>query len=146
MPRKPISGRLEVMTSERAISLAIRWLLLSFAVWVAAELLSGIRYNGWDSIFVVALILGVLNLYIRPALSLVALPLTILTLGVFLIVLNAVLLGLASWIAGWIDGIDFHVDDFWAALLGAIVISLVGMLESLFIKPDRVARDLTRGS
>ena len=131
------------MNAERAVSLALRWLLLSFAVWVAAELVEGIRYEGWDSILVVALVLGVLNLYIKPVLSFFALPLTILTLGLFLLVLNAALLGLASWIAGWFEGIDFHVDDFWAALLGAIVISLVGMLVGYFIKPERIARDLT---
>lgn len=133
------------MSSERAISLAIRWLLLSFAVWVAAELVEGIRYDGWDSIFVVALVLGLLNLYIRPLLSLLTLPLTILTLGFFLLVINAALLGLASWIAGVFSGIEFHVDDFWAALLGAFVISVVGMLIGLFVKPDRIARDLSGG-
>jgi putative membrane protein len=133
------------MSTERALSLAIRWLLLSFAVWVAAELVEGIRYEGWDSIFVVALFLGLLNIYVKPVLSFFALPLTILTLGFFLLLLNAALLGLASWIAGWFSGIHFHVDDFWAALFGAIIISLVGMLVSLFIKPDRIARDLTGG-
>jgi putative membrane protein len=131
------------MSTGRAISLVIRWLLLSFAVWVAAELVEGIRYDGWDSILVVALILGLLNLYIRPVVSLLALPLTILTLGIFLLVINALLLGLASWIAGMFSGIDFHVDDFWAALLGAIVISIVGMLAGIFVNPDRIARDLT---
>src|SRR5262245_24144113 len=116
------------MSTERAISLAIRWVMLSFAVWVAAEVVEGIRYEGWDSIFVVALILGLLNLYVRPMLSLFALPLTILTFGLFLLLLNAALLGISSWIAGWFEGINFHVDDIWAALLGALIISLVGML------------------
>jgi putative membrane protein len=76
--------------------------------------------------------------------SLLALPLTILTLGLFLFVINAAFLGLASWIAG-IFSIDFHVDDFWAALLGSIVISIVGLVTGLFVKPERIARDLTRG-
>lgn len=133
------------MSAERALVLAIRWLLLSFAVWVAAELVEGIRYDGWDSIFVFALVLGLLNLYVRPLISLLALPLTILTLGFFLIVLNAAYLGLASWIAGWFSGINFHVDDFWAALLGAIVISVIGLVAGIFIKPERIARDLTGG-
>jgi putative membrane protein len=133
------------MSTERAITLAIRWLLLSFAVWIAAELIQGIRFEGWDSILVVALILGLLNLYVRPLISLLALPLTILTLGLFLLVINAAFLGLASWIAGMISGIDFHVDDFWAALLGAIIISIVGMLVGMFIKPEHIARDLTGG-
>jgi putative membrane protein len=131
------------MSTERALSLALRWLLLSFAVWVAAELVTGIRYEGWQSILAVALILGLLNLYVRPLFTLLTLPLTILTLGLFLLVLNALFLGLASWIAGWFD-IDFHVDDFWAALLGAIVISIVGLVVGFFVNPDRIARGLTR--
>jgi putative membrane protein len=133
------------MSSERAFALAIRWLLLSFAVWVAAELVDGIRYDGWDSILVVALVLGLINLYIRPLISLFALPLTILTLGLFTLILNAAFLGLASWIAGWFSGIDFHVDDFWAALLGAIVISIIGMIVGIFVKPERIARGLSGG-
>jgi putative membrane protein len=133
------------MTTERAITLLIRWLLLALAVWVAAELVAGIRYDGWSSILVVALILGLLNLYVRPLISIFALPLTILTLGLFLVAINAIMLGLASEIASIFDGIDFHVDDFWAALLGAIVISIVGLITGLFVKPERIARDLTRG-
>ena len=132
------------MSAERLLSLALRWLLLSFAVWVAAELIDGIRYDGWQSILVVSLVLGLLNLYVRPLLTLLTLPLTILTLGLFLLVLNAAFLGLASWIARELS-VDFHVDDFWAALLGAVVISIVGMLVSLFVNPDRIARSLTRG-
>ena len=132
------------MSTERMLSLAIRWLLLSFAVWVAAELIDGIRYDGWQSIPIVALVLGLLNLYVRPIFTLLTLPLTILTLGLFLLVLNAAFLLLASWIAGELS-VDFHVDDFLAALLGAIVISIVGMIVGFFVDPDRVARNLTRG-
>jgi putative membrane protein len=131
------------MSTERALSLALRWLLLSFAVWIAAELVTGIRYDGWQSILAVALILGLLNLYVRPLFALLTLPLTILTLGLFLLVLNALFLGLASWIAGWFD-IEFHVDDFWAALLGAIVISIVGLVVGFFVNPNQIARGLTR--
>src|SRR5688572_2956195 len=98
------------MSSERALALGIRWLLLSFAVWVAAELVEGIRYDGWDSIFIVALVLGLLNLYVRPLISLLTLPLTLLTLGLFLLVLNAIFLALASWIVDLFSGIQFHVD------------------------------------
>jgi len=140
-PEASYSG---TVNTERLLSLALRWLLLAFAVWVAAELIEGIGYDGWESIAIVALVLGLLNLYVRPLLTLLTLPLTILTLGLFLLVLNAAFLGLASWIAGMLS-VDFHVDDFWAALLGALVISVVGMVVGLFVDPDRIARDLTRG-
>lgn len=135
---------LRVMSTERMISLAIRWVLLSFAVWVAAEVVGGISHGGWDDIFVVALLLGLINLYIRPFLTFISLPLTLLTLGFFLLVLNAAFLGLAPWIAGWVN-VQFHVEDFWAALFGAILISIVSMIVGLFIKPDRIARELTGG-
>lgn len=104
----------------------------------------GISHGGWDDIFVVALLLGLINLYIRPFLTFISLPLTLLTLGFFLLVLNAAFLGLAPWIAGWVN-VQFHVEDFWAALFGAILISIVSMIVGLFIKPDRIARELTGG-
>jgi len=133
-------------STEKAIALLIQWLLLALAVWVAAELIGGIHLDGWQSTLVVALILGLLNMYVKPVLDLVALPLTILTLGLFLVVINAVLLLFTSWIAGHIHSIHFHVDNFGVALLGAIVITLVGILLHLFVKPERIARDLTRGA
>src|SRR4029453_11807561 len=103
--------------------LAIRWLILAVAVWVAAELVSGIRYGGAIDILIVAAVLGVLNLYLRPIFTLISLPLTVITLGLFLIVINAILLGLAAWLTD-ILGVDFDVDSIGAALLGAIIISL----------------------
>lgn len=132
------------MSTERLLSLLLRWVLLSFCVWVAAELISGIRYDGWQSIAIVALILGLLNLYVRPAVTLLTLPLTVLTLGLFLLVVNAAFFLLASWIAGQLD-VSFHVDDFWAALLGAIIMSVVGLIVGMFVDPDRIARDLSGG-
>src|SRR4051812_44666520 len=132
-------------STEKLIAMVIRWLLLALAVWVAAKLIGGIQLNGWQRTLVGALILGLLNMYVKPAINLVALPLTILTLGLFLVVINAALLLLTSWIAGHIDWIHFHVDNFGAALLGAIVITLVGILLHLFVKPERIARELTHG-
>lgn len=130
-------------SNTRLVSLLIRWLLLALAVWVAAEVLRGIRLEGWKSTLIVAAILGLLNLYLRPALTLIALPLTILTLGLFLLVINALLLLFTSSIAGHIDSIHFHVDNFGSALLGAILISLVGVVVHFFINVDRIARNLT---
>ena len=128
------------MSSSRIVELTIRWLLLALAVYVAAELLTGIHLEGWKSTLIVAAILGLLNLYLRPVLILLALPATILSLGLFLIVINAGLLLLTSWIAEQFEDIRFHVDNFGSALLGAIIISLVGVVLGMFIKPARVSR------
>jgi putative membrane protein len=127
------------MSSQRVIELLVRWLLLALAVWVAAELLSGIHLEGWKSTLIVAAILGLLNLYLRPILVLFSLPVTILTLGFFLVIINALLLLLTSWIAEQFEDILFHVDNIGAAILGAIIISLVGLLLGIFIKPARLA-------
>jgi putative membrane protein len=127
------------MGEEKLGVVIVRWLLLAASVWVAAELLSGIELSGFVSTLAVAAILGLLNLYIRPALVLLTLPFTIVTFGLFLVVVNAILLGLADWLANIFDGIDFDVETIGAALLGAVIISLVNMLLSSVVKPDRFA-------
>ena len=125
------------------MSLGIRWLLLAVAVWVAAELIEGIHLEGVMSILFVAGILGLLNLIVRPVLVLFSLPITVLTLGLFLVVINAVLLGLTDWIANIDSDIRFSVDGIGAALAGAVVISLASLVLGFFINPDRIAADLT---
>ena len=130
------------MSSMRAMTLVIRWLILAAAVWVASLLVSGIRLEGWESTLLVAAVLGLLNLYVKPVLVLLSLPVTILTLGLFLIVINAVLLGVTDWLVNQFGGIEFDVAGIGAALLGALVISLVSTVLGLFINPERVARSL----
>src|SRR5690348_7528890 len=110
-----------MMSQERAIELLVRWLVLALAVYVAAEVIGGIHLVGLKSTLIVALILGLLNLYLRPILVLMSLPVTILTLGLFLLLINAALLGLTSWLCEHIDGINFHVDNIGSAILGALV-------------------------
>ena len=126
------------------VTLVLRWLMLALAVWVAAEMIEGIHLEGAESTLVVAAILGLLNLYLRPFLFLLSFPVTVVTLGLFSVVVNAILLGLADWLANFIDGVAFDVDGVGAALLGALVISLVSLVLSWFIKPDRIAGGMTR--
>jgi len=131
------------MSQERIVSLAVRWLILAAAVWVAAEVLPGIHLEGWGSILAVAFILGLLNLYVRPVLFWLSIPATIVSLGVFLIVLNAALLGLADWIANIDDDIRFAVDGVGDALLGAVIISIVSFVISRFVDAGRIARGVS---
>jgi putative membrane protein len=131
------------MSQERVIALAVRWLILAAAVWVAAEVLPGIRLEGWGSTLIVALILGLLNLYVRPVLFWLSIPATIVSFGLFLIVLNAALLGLADWIANIDDDIRFSVDGVGDALLGAIIISIVSFVISRFVDAGRIARGVS---
>lgn len=133
------------MSAQRVLSMAIQWLLLTLGVWVAAQIDHGIHLEGWKSTFAVVLILGLLNLYLRPILSrMVPLPLRLLTFGLSVVVINVALFWLTSWIAGHVDAIHFHVDSFLAALLGAIVISLVSLILARFVNADDLARDLAR--
>ena len=86
----------------------------------------------------VAAVLGLLNLYLRPIIFLLSLPFTIITLGFFIIVINAILLGLTDWLVDLFGGIEFGVDGILAALFGAIIISLVSMALGAVLKPRAI--------
>ena len=135
--RSTLQWRRPFWQRENSASLVVRWLILAASVWVAAELVEGIEIEGLASTLAVAAILGLLNLYVRPALVMLTLPLTIVTFGLFLIIVNALLLGIADWLAGLIDEVRFEVDTAGAALLGAVIISLVSMLLNSLVRPGR---------
>ncbi len=101
----------------------LNWLVTALGVLAASEIVPGITHDSWTSLAVAALVLGVLNAVVKPILTLLSLPLVLLTLGLFLVVINAILLMLAGRL---VDGFD--VDGFWPAAGGALVISVVGML------------------
>ncbi len=100
--------------------LLLKWLLMTLSVGIAAYLLPGITVNGFFSALLVALFLGIVNTLVRPFLILVTLPITILTLGLFTFVINAVLVLLASKVVH-----GFEVRGFWTAMLFSIVLSII---------------------
>lgn len=102
-----------------------RWVISTLAVLVATYVVPGIKYGNWKDLLVATLVLGLLNTFLRPLLLLLSLPLLIFTLGLFTIVINAVLLLLVSVLLG---ADNFRVDGFWAAFWGALVISVVSLL------------------
>lgn len=103
----------------------IRWAVSALSLWVAQAIVPGIRISGASTLWIAALLLGFVNAVVRPALVFFTLPLTVLTLGLFLLVVNAAMLGL---VAALLD--RFTISGFWSALLGAIVVSLVSWLVS----------------
>ena len=103
------------------INALVRWAILTIAVWVASAV-HAVSYDDWQSLLVAALILGILNAFVKPLLSLVTIPLVILTFGVFLIIINATLLWLTSRLVP-----GFHVSGFWAAVGGSLVISIISV-------------------
>lgn len=126
---------------QRIVAFIIRWLITAAGVWVASKLIGGIHLDGWESTLMVALILGLLNAFVRPLLVFGSLPALILTLGLFLIIINTALLALTAWIAGKFDSIHFSIDGFWSAVGGAVIISIVSFLITRFINPKKLARN-----
>src|SRR5258706_9074067 len=100
------------------------WFINTLAVLVAVYLVKGIHYEKPLDLLVASLLLGILNAVLRPFLMFLTLPLLILTLGLFTLVINALLL----YFVGYILRPHFYVDDFWTAFLGALIISVVAMI------------------
>ena len=112
----------------------LRLLINAAALWVATRIVPGVTHSGSEaSLFAVALVFGLLNALLRPLLTFLSCPLLILTLGLFTLVINAFILWLTSALSGSL-GIGFHVDGFWAAFLGALVVSIVSILLSIFVR------------
>jgi len=118
------------------MKLLIRWAIIAFSLFVAAWLVPGIRVEGnaWLIFTVMAVILGLVNAVVRPILTLLACSLVILTLGLFVLVINALTLWLASSIAvNWFR-VGFYVDGFWSAFLGALIVSIVSVILSALVR------------
>lgn len=112
------------------MTLLLVWILNAVALLLVAYILPGITVASFGSALIAALVLGLLNTLVKPVLVLLTLPITIVTLGLFLLVLNA----LVFWFAGSILK-GFQVNGFWWAVIGAIVYSLVsGLLSGLLVK------------
>lgn len=108
----------------------VRMLISAVSLWLADLLLDGIHLEGVLTVLGAALVLGVVNAVIRPIVVLLTLPLTIITLGLFLLVVNAMMLGL---VAAVFPG--FSISGFWSAVFGAIFVSFFSWLASAFIGP-----------
>jgi putative membrane protein len=123
--------------------LLISWLINAAALAAAAYLVPGIDIMGepaWQTVAIMAVLFGLVNALIRPLLKLLTCPLILLTLGLFTLVINGLMLWLSSWI-GRQFGLGFHVAGFWPAFLGALVISVVSFVLSLLFGRDRRSRD-----
>jgi putative membrane protein len=122
-------------------NLIIRLLANAVALAAASWLVSGITLQGATTsrrvltLLIVAAIFGIVNAIVKPVVKVLSFPLLILTLGLLTFVINAVMLLLTSWITGKLD-VQFHVDGFWAALFGALIISVVGMIINTVL-PDK---------
>lgn len=121
------------------MKLIIRWLITASALFVAAMIVPGVEIadsNGWVAVGIMAMMLGLVNAVIRPILVFFSCPLIILTLGLFTLVINALVFWMAAWVANFF-GAGFFVDGFLAAFFGSIVASIVSVLLSIFVSDDR---------
>lgn len=122
------------------ISFLVRWAITAIAVAVAAWAVPGIQVSDphriW-TVILVALVLGLVNAFVRPVIKVLSCGLIVLTLGLFTLVINGLMLWLASWITVRWLGLAFHVNGFWDAVLGALIISVVSVIASIFVGQKR---------
>tara|TARA_R110002049_G_scaffold26847_3_gene93109 strand:+ start:5573 stop:5920 length:348 start_codon:yes stop_codon:yes gene_type:complete len=114
------------------MNLIIRLLLNALAVFVLANVLTGVTVDGYVGAIIVAIVLSILNLLVKPILVILTLPITIITLGLFLLVINACIILLADKL---VDG--FGVANFWVAILFSILLSILQSLLQSFIKDSK---------
>jgi len=108
----------------------VRLLISACGLWVASKLVPGMQITGGGTLLLAALLLGFVNAVVRPVLFVLTLPITVLSLGLFLLVINAAMLGLVS---AFLSG--FELGGFWSAVLSAIVVSLTGWIANWWIGP-----------
>lgn len=112
--------------------LILLWCCNALALLAVAYLLPGIRVDGFGSALIAALVLGLINTLVRPLLILLTLPATVLTMGLFILVIN----GLLFWFAGSVLR-GFEVSGFWVGVLGALLYSIISYVLSLLVPPRR---------
>lgn len=115
----------------------IRWLVTAAALIVAVVIVPGIDVygNGWLPVLVTAMLLALINTFIRPLLAVLSCGCIVFTLGLFILVINAFTLWLASYITYDLLGLGFRVEGFWAAFFGALIVSVVSFVVNLVL-PD----------
>jgi putative membrane protein len=124
------------------VRFVVRWLITTVALLVAVAVLPGISVDSghaWIAVGLMAVILGLINAFLRPILRFLSCGCIVLSLGLFTLVINAFTLWLSAKIAQFLD-IGFYVDSFWAALFGGIIVSLVSWALSLFLVDKDQAR------
>jgi len=118
----------------------VRWGVLALGVVLAAHLVPGIRYDDFTTLVVVVLLLSFFNLFLKPLLVLFALPFILLTLGLGLVVINALLFLFVGWLVN-----GFHVASFWSALGGACIVSVTNFVLSRMLRVPTPPRPTAKG-
>lgn len=118
------------------VRLLLRWAINALALWAAVQLVPGVTHTGSNtSLLVVALIFGLVNALVRPLLLFLTCPLIVLTLGLFVLIVNALLFSMTDWISS-LFGLGFDVAGFWPTLVGSLVVSVVSGVLTLLLKDE----------
>lgn len=105
-----------------------RLLITALGLWAATKLIPGVQINGWGNLLVAALLLGIVNAVIRPVILILTLPLTVLTLGLFILVVNGISLAVVAWLMP-----GFTLSGLGSAILGSVIVGLTSWLASTFV-------------
>ncbi|HXI63045.1 MAG TPA: phage holin family protein [Gemmatimonadales bacterium] len=105
-----------------------RLLITALGLWAAAKLIPGVQINGWGNLLVAALLLGIVNAVIRPVILILTLPLTVLTLGLFILVVNGISLSVVAWLMP-----GFTLSGLGSAILGSVIVGLTSWFASTFV-------------
>ncbi len=118
-------------------SLLLHWILTAAALWAAAALIPGLDFTGGlGSLLLVAAVFGIVNSTLRPLLTILTCPLIVVTLGLFTLVINALMLMVTGWLSeSW--GLGFAVSGFWAAFFGGLVVGLMSLILSAALAPKK---------
>lgn len=112
------------------VGFLLRMAISALGLWLAEQIVPGIDVANAGTLIAAAFLLGIANAVVRPVLFILTLPITIVTLGLFLLVINAAMLGLVALLLP-----GFHIAGFWAALFGALIVAITGWFASWFIGP-----------
>ncbi len=122
------------------MSFIVRWIVTAVAVAAAVWLVPGFTIVGggaaWAGIAIFALILSLVNISIKPILQVLSLPVTVLTLGIFYLIVNTLLLYIAAWLANGLFGVGFLIESFGSAFVASIVISIVSAIVNSIVGAD----------
>jgi len=105
-----------------------RLVITALGLWAATKLIPGVQINGWGNLLVAALLLGIVNAVIRPVILILTLPLTVLTLGLFILVVNGISLAVVAWLMP-----GFTLSGLGSAILGSVIVGLTSWLASTFV-------------
>ena len=120
------------------VGFLLRAAITALGLWVASEILSGLVFDSTSKLIVAAIMLGIVNAFVRPLAFILTLPITVVTLGLFLLVLNAGMVALVAWIVP-----GFTISGFWTAVGAALIVSLVSWAASSVIGSDGRVEVLT---